>query len=88
MACERAIEIDNMEMIKTQSEKGRGLLRWIVIKGCGLIHPAMKQSNALTVFQINGGEQDHDVEFPSEVRAVVLLIRAASSGNSQEFSGR
>ena len=73
-AHKRAVEIDHMQPLEALLLEGACLRRRILIEHRRLVHLASAQADALTVFQVDGGEQDHDGS---------TMVTASISGNSR-----
>ena len=59
MAFDRAVEIDEVQPLAAGLREGLGLGRRTVVEHRGARHVAAQQAHAFSVFEVDGGEQDH-----------------------------
>ncbi len=59
LAGERPVEIDDVQIIEPLAHERPRLSGRIGVEYCRARHVALDQANALAVFQIDGGKQDH-----------------------------
>ena len=60
LARERAVEIDNVQVLRTGLRKQHGLRGGIVTVNGGAIHIALGKAHDFAVLQVDGGKDDHE----------------------------
>ena len=59
LARERAVEIDDVQIVEPLRDERSRLSGGVGVEHCRARHVALDEANALAVFEIDGGKQDH-----------------------------